>query len=57
MAFESAAAFEEAERMAAGFLRAAKSVEADGAKPDGGPDARGAQALVWSLDLTRTART
>jgi hypothetical protein len=52
-----AAAFEEAERMAVGFLRAAKSVEVDGAKPDVGQDARPAHALVWSLDLSRTART
>jgi hypothetical protein len=51
------AAFEEAERMAAGFLGAAKRVEVDGAKPDGGQDTRPAHALVWSLDLSRTART
>lgn len=50
-------AFEEAERMASGFLRAAKNVEDEGAKPDGGHDARTAHDLVWSLDLTRTART
>jgi hypothetical protein len=43
--------------MAVGFLRAAKSVEVDGAKPDVGQDARPAHALVWSLDLSRTART
>ena len=50
------AAFEEAHRMAAGFLRAAASLE-DGAAPEEAGDAHAAHALVWELDLPRTTPT
>ena len=50
------AAFEEAHRMAAGFLRAAASLE-DGAAPEEAGDAHAAHTLVWDLDRTRTTPT
>jgi hypothetical protein len=50
------AAFEEAHRMAAGFLRAAASLE-DRAAPEEAGDARAAHTLVWDLDRTRTTPT
>jgi hypothetical protein len=49
-------AFEEAHRMAAGFLRAAASLE-DRAAPEEAGDARAAHTLVWDLDRTRTTPT
>jgi len=50
------AAFEEAQRMAAGFLRAAASIE-DGAAPEEAVDAHAAHTLVWDLDRTRITPT
>ena len=50
------AAFEEAHRMATGFLRAAASIE-DGVVPAQAVDARAAHKLVWDLNLTRTTPT
>jgi hypothetical protein len=49
------AAFEEAQKMATQFLRAAETVEEGQAIPDD-RDARAAQTLVWDLALTRGAR-
>jgi hypothetical protein len=49
------AAFEAAHRMAAGFLRAAKSLDAEEV-PEGAGDAGSARSLVWDLDLARTSR-
>ena len=42
--------------MAAGFLRAAASLEG-GAAPEEAVDAHAAHTLVWDLDRTRTTPT